>query len=853
MIVELLGDASKFGVAKSEHKLFAMKHCSCRLSNQLFSIEYWLEKSSTSSREEDFLQRRDEHLSSVRGSPFLRRDFGAHHSSPEPSHTDKSKMKGKNMEPSEVLWIGFPASLKVDALILRRVFSPFGEIESITVFPGGSYAFIQFKNVMAACWAKDTLRGKLFGDPRVRICFAKREAGTSNRGRNLINAPHSPHFRSYAHPQSSEDFRQDRNFGNLNGDPNMISLCFICNMDPSDPDVTSFNRKDNLWAGGSGSFEQRRFQELGSEPGLPGNMYEHHSSCPQDSGPHFRDSQQFPRQGPSYNLPEDALLFHGAKKLKTSSFPPEDLLPNYPFSDSEQAKHVLPRMYPDFTQPEAIEKNFHPGPFGYKQIPDHAMNLIQPFGERSEHWNASYDSFQIGSLPLASNPTDWKRSTPKSHQSSLSEEWKWEGTIAKGGTAICRARCFPVGKALDMNLPEFLDCTARTSLDILTKHYYQAASVWVVFFVPADDPNIEFYNEFMDYLRENQRAALVKLYEKTTLFLVPPSEFAEKVLKVPGKLSISGVILRLERPGSNFVSLYPPHEKKDTNSISCQGDESYPKPSSSARPYSSVLAFQNIEKPVLNSTSFKGNLSTAVPPVSVSGSAHAIGKMSDSFNENRHEYVLHLQNPTLGPNWSPHNLQNSNSGSRSTKSDASNSSAVDPINSVMHSAMQQSSSTNYSTEISGVPLGGNGKLSLQETKPPVSSSLPVGALHTEQLAQLTSSLLGQQRQSGGASSSTMHEFQNSYRPSQQYTLPHNQVSSELPSSYFDQMQQQQQQEEPNVPTAPQRDLLTGVQVNQQPPSSGAQEEVNADTKKRLLATLQLAAALLQQTQQGGGT
>lgn len=75
---------------------------------------------------------------------------------------------------------------------------------------------------------------------------------------------------------------------------------------------------------------------------------------------------------------------------------------------------------------------------------------------------------------------------------------------------------------------------------MLSKHYYEAASAWVVFFVPESDSDIVFYNEFMQYLGEKQRAAVAKLDDRTTLFLVPPSEFSEKVLKVPGKLSISG-------------------------------------------------------------------------------------------------------------------------------------------------------------------------------------------------------------------------------------------------------------------------------------------------------------------------
>lgn len=134
------------------------------------------------------------------------------------------------------------------------------------------------------------------------------------------------------------------------------------------------------------------------------------------------------------------------------------------------------------------------------------------------------------------------------------KEWAWEGIIAKGGNCVCRARCFPVGKPMDMMLPAVVDCTARTSIEMLSKHFYQAPSSWVVFFVPQTDADIESYNDFMHYLEEKQRVAVAKINEDTTLFLVAPSEFSENVLKVPGKLSISGVVLRFEPQTSYSTS-----------------------------------------------------------------------------------------------------------------------------------------------------------------------------------------------------------------------------------------------------------------------------------------------------------
>ena len=125
------------------------------------------------SREEDYSQRRDEQHSAVRGSPLSQREFRARQDTPEQLYQEKSSMGDKNTEPSEVLWIGFPALLKVDEFILRKSFAPFGEIEKITAFPGRSYAFVRFRSVMSASRAKAALQGKLFGKPSCTYLFCK--------------------------------------------------------------------------------------------------------------------------------------------------------------------------------------------------------------------------------------------------------------------------------------------------------------------------------------------------------------------------------------------------------------------------------------------------------------------------------------------------------------------------------------------------------------------------------------------------------------------------------------------------------------------------------------------------------
>lgn len=361
-------------------------------------------------------------------------------------------MTDKSGEPSEVLWIGFPAQLKVDEFILRKAFAPFGEIDKITAFPGRTYAFVRYRNVLAACRAKETLQGKLFGNPRVHICFAKSESGTSTRERNSSNAPLSPHFRGYA----SDKFRHDRDYRNIDGDLMRYSPSYLSNREPDDPDIVNFGRKKNAWAAGDGAFERRRFPDLGSERVLPGNMYEPRNSPSRDRISHFQElsPDRFSRQGPEYDdpydLPEDPLLFHEVKKLKTSAFPSQNELPEYPFSHSGQGNHMPSKTFPDY-QPDSYGKSLDPEPFGYRQIPNRQTKSVQGYGERSDPRSVSYDSLHMGAVPIPTYP-EQQRLASDSRVFSKKEEWKWEGTIAKGGTPVCRARCFPVGKELDMKL-----------------------------------------------------------------------------------------------------------------------------------------------------------------------------------------------------------------------------------------------------------------------------------------------------------------------------------------------------------------------------------------------------------------
>ncbi|KAK1418130.1 hypothetical protein QVD17_27269 [Tagetes erecta] len=769
------------------------------LAGNALKIEFTkADKSQASTHDDHYSRSRDEPRSSARGSTFPQRDSRTRHNSSDPIYNNRNPKpdSDKAEQPSEVLWVGFPQSMTVDEDSLWNAFAPFGEIEKVSVFPGRTFAFVRYKHVNSACRAKNNLQGKLFNNPRVRISFAKGDSGPSNSSRNLINDPASPRVRRHDRYHETEHTRRSRS-------PRY--------MEPDGfDDGMSFDRKRNRLTGRNVPFEQPRFQDVG----LPGNIYGRNSPI-RDMGLDFHDfpSQGFRRQGSLYDdewdLPEDELVYHGAKKPKSNVIPPEPELPEYPFSESEQVKHVLPRAT-EFSHHDMIDNNF--GRIGYhKQIPDPPVNIPQQhYVARGNSGNLSYDTFPTGSVSSAQNPVGWKRLTPE----PANQEWKWEGIIAKGGASICRARCFPVGKVLDMNLPEFLDCTARTNLDTLAKHYYRASRSWVVFFVPESDADMGFYNEFMNYLGEKQRAAVAKLDDKTTLFLVPPSEFSEKILKVPGKLSISGVILRLDSSSSNVEPLPPPPpvqpilqpERSDPYLVPSHGEVSRTSFASPSGTYPPVQPFSNLGIPRTNSS---------IPPLPPGPVPYR--NMVEPVVENTPDH-LHQQQ------------QNLVSGGRN------------------FAQPSRGSGGDFMTPpLANDPVGSSNYRPGSPAITPQYGHQVAGGIQPDQLAQLAS-FLGNSRQSASGISvgEDFRQTSNTIAPDNVYGMPQTHPSPSLqigsdhsPAPQYHHMQQQFQQQ----PVANMAPAAQSGQVN-------AHGEQEADPQKRLQATLELAATLLKQIQQG---
>ncbi|KAL6601761.1 hypothetical protein ACP70R_044981 [Stipagrostis hirtigluma subsp. patula] len=161
------------------------------------------------------------------------------------------------------------------------------------------------------------------------------------------------------------------------------------------------------------------------------------------------------------------------------------------------------------------------------------------------------------------------------HRTSSLEHF-WRGSIAKGGSPVCRARCLPITKGISI-LPDTINCTARTGLDMLAKHYADATGFDIVFFLPDSEDDFVSYTEFLRYLGSKSRAGVVKVDAGTTLFLVPPSDFLTNVLQVDGPERLYGVVLHIPqmsaaaaapRPQITGPELYQYYEERDTVSNS---------------------------------------------------------------------------------------------------------------------------------------------------------------------------------------------------------------------------------------------------------------------------------------------
>ncbi|GMI64419.1 hypothetical protein like AT2G43410 [Hibiscus trionum] len=432
-------------------------------------------------------------------------------------HSQLGGQKGDG-QPSKVLWVGYPPSVLIDEQMLHNAMILFGEIENIKSFPSRHFAFVEFRSVEEARCAKEGLQGRLFNNPRITIMFSSNEfapgkdysgfySGIKGPGPDILLSDHP--FRS-----SQMDM-----FGQ-----NHTVL-------PS-----------TVTGGILGSTVQiRPFNHQGSyDPLLSGLEYNdlsvHRNMLDADlknlTGPNWRKS--------SPSLPSAQGLRPPLRQTSSS----------WDVYDVSQFQRDAKRS--------RIEASF---PIDDASLP---LRKMDDLGPGSDHIGpvigagVSGPFFNVPGKGRVS-PMPGKIPAGGHGRAHPDNDYIWRGIISKGGTPVCHARCVPIGKGLETELPEVVNCSARTGLDMLAKHYCEAIGFDIVFFLPDSEDDFASYTEFLRYLGSKNRAGVAKFDDGTTLFLVPPSEFLTKVLQVAGPERLYGVVLKLPpQVPSTTLQPHPP-------------------------------------------------------------------------------------------------------------------------------------------------------------------------------------------------------------------------------------------------------------------------------------------------------
>ncbi|KAG4955513.1 hypothetical protein AAZX31_15G028300 [Glycine max] len=412
---------------------------------------------------------------------------------------------GRNNQPSKILWIGFPPSFQIDEQMLHNAMILFGEIEKIKSFPSRHYSFVEFRSIDEARRAKEGLQGRLFNDPQITIMYSSSE---------LAPGKDYPGFYPGGKGPIPDGLGNEHPFR------------------PLQTDVFGHNRPmvPNNFPGQlppGHNVPMRPFGSQGLEPLI--------------SGPDFNE------MGPSWKRPSPpapGMLpspVPGIRPPTRSTSGAWDLLDINQFQRDSKRLRIDDALF------------IGDAPFPLRNIDDRGLGVEQPFAIDSViDGGGSGPKSHLG--PVGTRITS---GVPGSVQPDIDHIWR--GIIAKGGTPVCRARCVPIGKGIVTEIPDIVDCAARTGLDMLTKHYADAIGFDIVFFLPDSEEDFASYTEFLCYLKAKNRAGVAKFVDNTTLFLVPPSDFLTKVLKVTGPERLYGVVLKFPLVPSSTSMQQPMH------------------------------------------------------------------------------------------------------------------------------------------------------------------------------------------------------------------------------------------------------------------------------------------------------
>eukprot|EP00250_Pteridium_aquilinum_P004236 c14462_g1_i1 orf=152-2680(+) len=431
------------------------------------------------------------------------------------SQTVTDERVSKEGVPSETLWIGFPPPSRVDEEGLRKAFILFGEVERITTFPDRSYCFVQFRNVDEATRAKEGLQGRLLNDPRILIRFSSNEVVPKRTARpEGLYFPLPLQRGSVAHSEMGGS----RSFGAFEW-----------------PGSTMNTQFPNRYSAAQHNINMKGFVRPsgGSSAGLL-------------AAPLVRGGMPDARL-----VPSDGKEFFADNRLSSGDARGRPILEDPGIADRDymQREHKRPNLGTSGYSEGYMESGSN---FDARLMEGHGkawMGANDPWQPNVHTGLHMYKGAQAG-FEKGNTETPFLAGNMAREQGTT-----WKGSIAKAGVFVCCVQSFPVGKGIDNSLPGVVNCVARTSLDMLAQHFYQATDYGVIYFVPDGDSENGSFQEFVSYLGDKHRAGVANTSDGTTLFLVPPSDFAENVLKLHGDC-LFGLVIKSRQVESSTPANY---------------------------------------------------------------------------------------------------------------------------------------------------------------------------------------------------------------------------------------------------------------------------------------------------------
>ncbi|GAB4825448.1 hypothetical protein Ancab_008321 [Ancistrocladus abbreviatus] len=433
----------------------------------------------------------------------------------QPSQSFGGRKEG---QPSKVLWVGYPPSVHIDDQMLHNAMILFGEIEGVVNVPTRHCAFVEFRSIEEAWRAKESLQGRLFNDPRITIMFSNGELAPKDFTSPYpgLGGPVPDMFMNEVllRPPLVDGLGHNHGRGKINF--------------PGAPPPTSAPRPFGPRGG---------FDPLLPMPELSDSVMLHGVPDLNPSGP-----MGLHRRGPS---PSAAGLL--PSPVISGGPPHKTMASGWDVYDANQIPRELKRS--------RVDGSIINNPASAQAREDYVMGSGQPYGVQQLEGGVLGTSAKVFGNNRFS-PADLTVGKGRI-EARIDKECIWRGVIAKGGTPVCNARCIPIGQGIEFGLPGVVNCSARTGLDMLTKHYAEAVGFEVVFFLPDSEEDFASYTEFLRYLGLRNRAGVAKFDDGTTLFLVPPSDFLAKVLNVVGPERLYGVVLKFPQVPAG-VSTQPP-------------------------------------------------------------------------------------------------------------------------------------------------------------------------------------------------------------------------------------------------------------------------------------------------------